>query len=159
LAEALLPVKELPWLNAPQTAPPALQFDRKKLGRELLRLHVRSYPVFPIPGTGLIPTAPSTPIERYVDTGAEADLISLAVNLGEFGQARDLLRFYRNKFDWDATPLHSSYDAQAGTAMTKEWGYPRALQARRTADAQLAMAEAAFRLGLKTQDPEWLNLG
>jgi hypothetical protein len=47
------------------------------LGRELLGLHVSK---FELPGTGLIPTAPDTPVERYVDTASEADLISLAVN-------------------------------------------------------------------------------
>src|SRR6185369_2689367 len=152
----LLPAKELPWQNAPPTAPPQIQIDHKKLGRELLGLHVRKHP---LPGTGLIPTAPDTDAERYVDTAAEADLIALAAKLGEVGQARDLLRFYRNKLQWDATPLHASYDAEAGTAMTKEWQYPRPLQAPRTASAQLAMADAAFSLGLKTREGDWLKLG
>ncbi|MBI2947568.1 MAG: hypothetical protein HYY23_07970 [Verrucomicrobia bacterium] len=165
LAEAILPARPIPWpTNAPAAVPP-IEIDQRKLGLELLKLQVTEYPPpksGPIPATlwpYLIPTSLNTAAEPYVDTVREAEIIKLAVNLGETSLARDLLDFYWEKSQGGRTPLHASYDARAGTAMTTNVLHQRALQSKPTAAAQLAIAEAAFLLGMRTSDSNSLQLG
>jgi len=94
-----------------------------------------------------------------VDTVAEAGLAQLACRLGETGLARELLDFYWRTSLGGQNALHAAYDAKAGTAKTAELTSARARNALRTADAQLAIADAAFALGMQTSDSKWLTFG
>ena len=156
LAEALLPNRELPWApTLPAGATVVTQewsFIRRAL-TEASKLHVEEY------STGLIPTAPGTAAERYVDTAQEAGVIILAAKVGEHVLARGLLDFYWEKSEGGQKALHASYDARVGTAKTAELTSERPPTALRTAEAQLAIADAAFILGLQTGDSKWLTLG
>ncbi|MCI0747799.1 MAG: hypothetical protein L0Y58_20520 [Verrucomicrobia subdivision 3 bacterium] len=152
LAEALLASREVPWSRANQTTPPAISNGWRQMGFVLSRLRL-NYP------TGLIPTAPETAVERYVNTETEAKLIILATKIGELAMARDILDFYWQKSQGGQTPLHSSYDARSGTAMSVDLTYQRPVYARRTATAQIAIIEAALTLGLETADAQWITLG
>jgi hypothetical protein len=152
LADALLPGCQLPW-EQESVSGPAFTNNWKAIGFALDRLHLK------YPATGLVPTAPETAVERYVDTEKEADLIILGFKIGERALARDVLEFYWQKSHGGQVPLHASYDAQAGTAMTTDLAYKRPLHSRRTAGAQLAIAEAAFTVGLETGEKQWLTLG
>lgn len=163
LAEALLPTRPLPWqeaqsfTSAPTNSLDALTNDWASLALELDKLHFRHRLAgFPY---SLIPTTLDTIAERYVDTAAEANLIILAVKLGQLPLALDLLEFYWEKSQAGRQALHASYDAQAGTAMTGGTRYERPLHARRTAKAQLAIAEAAITLGLESGHSNWFTLG
>jgi hypothetical protein len=167
LATALLPTRPLPWEksesgnqrvsegqfpNSRTYKFKPLTFPWDWLRLELNRRHLQ-YP------TGLIPTVPESDAGRYVDTVEEADLIILAVKLGETGLARELLEFYWLKSHGGQLALHDSYDALAGTAKRVDVLCPRPLYARRTAESQLAIAEGAFYLGMETSDTQWLTLG
>jgi hypothetical protein len=153
LAEALLSGGRLPWSAADNT-PVRITNDWNAIGFALGRQHLN--PEYP---TGLIPTAPGTAVERFVDTDKEADLIILAVKVGELVLARELLDFYWQKSQGGQAPLHASYDARAGTAMTTDLAYERPVHAPRTAEAQLAIADAAFTLGLETGESQWITFG
>lgn len=151
LAASILAAREVPWgQNVPEPSP--LSNDWAAIGFALNKLHLKQ-------PTGLIPTAPDTAVERYVDTEKEAELIILAAKVGELALARDLLQFYWQKSQGGQTPLHASYDAIAGTAMTTDLAYQRPVHARRTAGAQLAIANAAFILGFETANDQWITLG
>ncbi len=156
LAAALLPNRELPWTEAfvlsPNVPTQELSVVRRAL-TEASKLHLDNYP------TGLIPTAPGTAIERYVDTVQEAGVIILAAKVGEHGLAKGLLEFYWDKSEGGQKALHASYDAQAGTAKSAEPTFERPPPSLRTAEAQLAIAEAAFILGLQISDSKWLTMG
>jgi len=165
LAEAILANTISPW-NSPEpgnplselaSAPPLKpRYSRRAVALQLLELHALKNP---LPATGLIPTSLGSEIERYADTVDEAELILLSVKLEEYGLAKDLLDFYWKKFQEDAGPLHATYDASAGTAMSQTSLYRRPQVAARTADAQLAIAEAAFALGSRTGEFRWIRFG
>ena len=156
LAQALVPNRELPWAQTPaprvNVATQELRSVRRTLSK-LGRLAVEKYP------TGLIPTSPGSPTERYVDTVQEAGVIVLASKLGENGLGKELLEFYWEKSEGGRSALHAAYDAEAGTAKTAELTTERPPHALRTAGAQLAIADAAFILGLATGETKWLTLG
>ena len=156
LAAALLPNRELPWPQTPVTSVNTSTQEWSAVRRALTeasKRHLEDYP------TGLIPTAPGTDAERYVNTAQEADVIILAAKIGESGLAKELLEFYWNKSEGGQKALHASYDAQAGTAKSFEPTFERPLPALRTAEAQLAIADAAFVLGLQAADAKWLTMG
>ncbi|MDB6030458.1 MAG: hypothetical protein JWM16_796, partial [Verrucomicrobiales bacterium] len=150
LAEALLSAQPLPWSG--QTLNAGIPEDWKAQKFLLSRLHL-AYP------TGLIPTSLGTVAERYVETVAEADIVLLALKLGDTGVAREVLEFYWEKSQGGRQPLHKSYDAQAGTAMALDVRYHRPVHAQRTAEAQLAVAEASFATGFKISDEKLILLG
>ncbi|HEY0456095.1 MAG TPA: hypothetical protein VGE41_06940, partial [Verrucomicrobiae bacterium] len=152
LAEALLPLHSVPWeTDSVSTAPRALE-HWKKLQFVLGKLHLQN-------PTGLIPAAPGAGNQRYVQTVREADIISLALHLGELALARELLDFYWEKSEGGQKALHDSYDAEMGTAMALDLRYSRPVHSRRTSEAQLAIAEAAFSLGFQSSDSKYLTFG
>jgi hypothetical protein len=156
LAAALLPNRELPWTGSPLTDANVSTQEWSSVRRALTeasRLHLEDYP------SGLISTAPGTAAERYVDTVQEAGVIILATKVGDYGLAKGLLEFYWNKSEGGQKALHAAYDAQAGTAKSAEPTFERSPPALRTAEAQLAIADAAFILGLQTADSKWLTMG
>jgi hypothetical protein len=153
LAEALLAGRQVPW-SAADSPPLRITNDWNAVGFALGRQHLN--PEYP---TGLIPTAPGTAVERFVDTDKEADLIILAIKVGELVLARELLDFYWQKSQGGQAPLHASYDARAGTAMTADLSYARPVHAPRTAAAQIAIADAAFTLGWETGESQWITFG
>lgn len=160
-AEAMRPIARLPWEDQ-ENAARDLRVDEKKLAGTLLRLHVRSFSTNvaeTMAPTYLIPTAIGTAAERYVDTVQEADLIRLASSAGENGLAASLLSFYWQKSQGGLKPLQSSYDAEAGTAMRTNVLFQRPMQAKPTAESQLAMAEAAFTLAIETKNRGWFEFG
>ena len=153
LAEALLSSQPLPWQDhtaAQQNAPPPGQ--RTKLRFALANLHL-TYP------TGLLPTAPKTMSDRYVQTVPEAELALLALRVGEPGVAREIVEFYWEKSQAGQQLLHESYDALAGTAMALDVRFRRPIHARRSAEAQLAVADAAFAVGFLINEPRYLTFG
>src|SRR5262249_20011306 len=76
LAEAVLPMRPLPWSDsAPATPAVVPQLDARNAKRALLRLQHN----FLESTNELIPTLPSTSVERFVDTAREASTIELAV--------------------------------------------------------------------------------
>jgi hypothetical protein len=152
LAAALLPTCPVPWESASEPTPVLPTNNWNTIRFALGKLHLK-YP------TGLIPTAPDTEVERFVDTEKQADLIVLAFRLGEKAVARELLDFYWQKSHGGQAALHASYDAQAGTAMTTDLAFQRPVHARRTAGAQLAIADAAFTVGFETGENQWITLG
>ncbi|HMJ66688.1 MAG TPA: hypothetical protein VK615_15190, partial [Candidatus Binatia bacterium] len=152
LADALMPNCEVPW-HDDKGRRVVLTNNWRAIGFALDKLHL-NYPT-----TSLVPTAPETAVERYVDTEKEAELIILATKIGARALARDVLDFYWQKSHGGQVPLHASYDALAGTAMTTDLAYKRPVHARRTAGAQLAIADAAFTLGLETGDSKWITFG
>lgn len=152
LAQTLLPGRTLPWDQSSSSQSPEIDHDWRRFQFRLGKLHLE-YP------TGLIPTAPETAVQRYVETAREADLVALNVGLAEFAVAREILDFYWDKSKGGQLPLHSYYDAESGTAMRADVMFERPMHARRTALAQLAIADAAFQLGLATSDPKWLTFG
>src|SRR5207253_2470616 len=157
LAQTLLPCLEVPWAQAPSAATAISTQDWRGVRRSLLKLGTRYLENYS--ATGLIPTAPETITEGYVDTMREADLIVLASKLGETGLAKEILAFYWTKSQGGQNALHAAYDAKSGTAKTAELISERPRNSVRTADAQLAIADAAFAVGLQTSDPKWLRLG
>jgi len=152
-AATLVASRRVPWASA-VLEPASISVDWEKLGLELLRRHSNTnYP------TGLIPTAPDTVAEPFVDTVKEADLIILAVRLGNLALAGELLSFYRDNSRGGEKPLLASYDARAGTAMQADVLSERPRQSEATAEAQLAMADAAFYYGFETSEAKWLSFG
>ncbi|MBN9691225.1 MAG: hypothetical protein J0M24_13390 [Verrucomicrobia bacterium] len=164
LAEGLLPTRTVPWagLSAEQVAPaPAIPINWSDVGFALRELHVSSFGTNltrSLPGTYLIPTAPDTVAERYVETVAEAELIALALKVGEVGIARTLLEFYWDKTDGGLEPVQESYDALTGTARAKELAFSRPVQARPTSLAQVTLASAALDLADQTGETRWETL-
>ena len=157
LAQALLSNRELPWNQLPLADPIVSTQQWSRVRRALLKTGSRYLEDYPL--TGLVPTSPETETERYVDTVQEAGVIVLATKLGETGLAKELLDFYWDKSQGGQNALHATYDAAAGTAKAADLTSERARNALRTADAQLAMADAAFGLGLRTSESKWLTLG
>ena len=158
-AQALLPRREVPWKQA---APPKTNASliETNLWRRLNQLGTNYQQSELMPqGTGLLPTAPGTEVERYVDTVKEAELIQLAVKLKEYSLASSLLTNYLDKSEGGTVPLHASYDARTGANLAKDPRNERPFEAPRTADAQLAIAEAAFLFGLETGDTNALGFG
>lgn len=166
-AEVLVSLRELPWRTNETGEISAVPVDWKHL-RLMLSSRHRS-----IQGSyakGLIPTSPDTESERFVDTEKEADLIVLAVKLGELALADELLEFYREASHGGQEPLLSSYDAQSGTGLKRDVKAERPGQSQPTAGAQLAVAEATFYLGFAASPPSserwfqtnrtrWLSFG
>ncbi len=157
LAQTLLPNRVLPWEQALPTEVNVSTQQWNRVSRALLTLGERYLEEYPL--TGLIPTSPETLTERYVDTVQEAGLITLASKLGQTGLAKELLDFYWDKSQGGQNALHAAYDAEAGTAKAGELTSERPRNALRTADAQLAVADAAFMLGIRTGETKWLTLG
>ena len=62
-------------------------------------------------------------------------MIILAAKLGEVAMATELLNFYWEKAQGGQVPLHHSYDAQGGTAMTIDLKHKRAVHSPHTAEA------------------------
>lgn len=166
LAQALAPRRPVPWTQAGRaqmpvdTNPGAPLLADRSLATRLHRLATNYQQAPDRPGgSGLIPTAPGAAVERYVDTVKEGELIQLAVRLGEPGLAAALLQFYVTQSANGANLLHASYDAATGANLGKAPRHQRAFEAPRTAEAQLAIAEAAFRLGVATGDRNALQFG
>lgn len=155
LASALLPGREVPWKAA--LASPGVAVVTN-VSQEELKTHLQVLATI-FPKTELIPTSPGTDAERYVDTVQEGAIIELAVKLNEPSLARKLLTFYWEKSQGGTNPLHSVYDAKTGAPLTKEPRYKRPLDASTTAEAQLAIAQAAFCLGVATDDRVFLEFG
>ncbi len=155
LAGALLPVSAVPWKPLPDSAysPSALTFNTNSLQIELGRLFGK-YKV-----THLIPTSPGTEVERFVDTVREGSLIQLAVKVRNVLLAKDLLTFYAERSGGGRQLIHNSYDAKTGVPLGKELRYKRPGEAIATAEAQLAIAEAAFCLSAATGDQKAFQLG
>jgi hypothetical protein len=179
LGQALVLARSLPWTNNTVSSPD-LALNRKGLATNLIGLHVRKFlrekdgtPTYQERRTGLIPTvifperkgspgerAGDDP-ERFVDTAQEGEIIQLAVALNEFGLSRALLDYYWQKSLGGAEPqpLHSSYDAETQASKAADPLYQRPPFAKRTARAQLSIAEAAFALGTATGDTNALAFG
>jgi hypothetical protein len=155
LASALMPGRELPWKAAP--AGPGVAVV-PNVGQRALKVHMQGVARYLL-NNKLIPTSPGTDAERFVDTVQEGVIIELAVKLNEPSLARELLAFYWEKSQGGTKRLHSAYDAKTGASLTKEPRYKRALDASTTAEAQLAIAQAAFCLGVATSDREALEFG
>jgi hypothetical protein len=159
LARALLPGRDVPWGRAtPDGTPPPEPGSRtnepaRRLN-ELAKLGVDRYPK-----TRLIPTAPGTEVEPFVDTVQEAAVIGLAVQLNEAALAGDLLSFYWEKSRGGTNELLACYDARTGAPLVQETKYVRPSDAAATAEAQLAIAEAAFQLAAATGDTNAWTLG
>jgi hypothetical protein len=155
LAEALLSRRSLPWNDTRTGAPDSAAVE--------VRTNILRTALSQLSGiylkTKLIPTAPGSQAERFVDTVSEADLIELAVKLHEPALANDLLAFYWEKSQGGALPLHACYDAVTGASVAKYLRYERPADAEVTAEAQLAIAEAAFCLGTATRDTNALEFG
>lgn len=112
-----------------------------------------------LPGdTGLIPTAPGTPVARFVDTVGEAWLIRLAVQLGEPALAGELVDFYWRQTDGGLRPVLESYDGITGGSFRWRPELARPDDARSTASAQLALADAAWAHGTAAADTRALTL-
>jgi hypothetical protein len=155
LARALMPMREIPWTRAaPDRAAPA-DFGS---GAIPPRLHLNALATR-YPKTRLIPTAPGTEVEPFVETVQEGAIIELAVHLNELPLAGELLNFYWEKSQGGTNRLLASYDARTGAPLVREPRYERASDANATAEAQLAIAEAAFRVAVATGDTNALNLG
>jgi hypothetical protein len=158
LAEALLSRQPAPWTKAGTASlvPATLDIRTNALRtlRELSGISGRYFKT-----TKLIPTSPGTRGARYVDTAQEAALIELAAKLNETVLANDMLAFYWEKSQGGAFPLHACYDARTGASLTKQTRYKRPGDAEITAQAQLAIAEAAFCLGTATGDRDTLEFG
>ncbi|MBI3416899.1 MAG: hypothetical protein HY043_16535, partial [Verrucomicrobia bacterium] len=142
LAQALLAQREVPWKTPSVASAQDWAADRAPLRIRLQNLHTNY-------ATGLLPTAPETTTEVFVDTVKEGALIQLAIELKATGVARDLLNFYRERFQAASEPLHAAYDARTGAALQKDPNSKRAQVSPRTAAAHLAIAEAAFRYGVE----------
>ncbi|MEW6158051.1 MAG: hypothetical protein AB1813_11500 [Verrucomicrobiota bacterium] len=152
LAEALLCRRAVPWTNqAAVTDMPLPATNQLAVRFGQLRLLY--------PRTSLIPTSLGTEMEPFVETIEEANLIQLAIRLREWSVARELLDFYWTKSEGGTQPLHAYYDAQSGASLAPNPGFKRAREADRTAEAQIAMAEAAFALGLESGEAKALTLG
>jgi hypothetical protein len=159
LAAALLPRRPLPWSQSKEDPQPvsneaALRRMAQAQLREADQLRLSRYAV-----TGLIPTAPDTGSEPFVDTVSETALIRLAVWVGELSLARDLLSFY-----WDQTRggtewVHAFYDARTGAARQPDPTARRPLHSAWTAEAQTALAEAALSFWAGSGDPRGFILG
>jgi hypothetical protein len=160
LAGALSSGREVPWARA--AAGPGItevpNLNPKELGTRLYVL-AGYFPITKFPNTKLIPTSVGTEAERFVDTVEEGAIIELAVELDEISLARELLSFYLQESEGGTTRLHSVYDASTGAALTKESRYERPRDSSTTAGAQLAIAQAAFCLGMATGDPNALEFG
>ena len=152
LAQSLLALRELPW--RPGTVNPARDggLDRNTLDAILLRL-ARDNP------SKLMPTSPNTAAARFVDSAKEGELIQLAVRGNNCPLAVDALQFYVDRSEGGLTPVHAAYDAQTGASLVKDPKYKRHAEASQTAEAQLAIAEAAFSFGVATGDPVALDFG
>ena len=155
LASALISAREVPW-SQPVTAvdPVGLPTPNKRALRLQLQLLATNFP-----STKLIPTSPGTGAERFVDTAQEGAIIELAVKLDELSLAREVLAFYWDKSQGGTRQLHSTYDAETGASLTKGPKYERPSDAPKTAEAQIAVAQAAFCLGLAADDRNALEFG
>jgi hypothetical protein len=154
LAQTLLAAREPPWAGPPaEIIPMDLRTDTNAWSVRLRRLATR------YPETGLIPTAPDTAVERFVDTIQQGAIIELAVNLDELALARDLLAFYWEKSEGGSNRLMASYDAKTGASLIQETWYERPSDASATAGAQLAIAQAAFHFGAASGDPHAIEFG
>lgn len=114
------------------------------------------------PASGLLPVAPGTAHESFVDTRDEAGLVTLATLLDRPNLppvAREVLAFYSDRTDTGLEPARSSYDARTKAPLIQFPGQLRPEGSRATGDAQLALAEAAFAHGLATRDAAALGLG
>ncbi|MFM1944295.1 MAG: hypothetical protein RI897_3277 [Verrucomicrobiota bacterium] len=160
LAQALLAYREPPLSNSDDDSETGLLLNH--LGLRLLQLQTQSFPTNQTPffePTYLIPTYPNTAAHSTVDTTAETEIILLAIRLGEYDLAGELLEFYRRKTHEGQDPVHAAYDATTGAAMAREFGPEHAMQAQLTAAAQLGLTEAALQLAIQTQNPTWLRFG
>jgi hypothetical protein len=157
LASALMSRREVPWKQAvPDVGAVALPtFNQKAARVHLLRQVMASYSS----NTELIPTSPGTAAERFVDTAQEGSIIELAVKLNEPWLARELLAFYSDKSQGGTKLLHSTYDGKTGASLTKVPKYERPSDAPKAAEAQLAIAQAAFCLGMASGDASALGFG
>jgi hypothetical protein len=155
LAQALLSGRAPPWADMPTGITPSmeLRIDTNAWRLRLRRLATR------YPETGLIPTAPDTAVERFVDTIEQGAIIELAVKLDELALARDLLAFYWKISEGGSQRLQASYDAKTGASLLQETRYERPSHARATAGAQLAIAQAAFHFGAASGDSLALEFG
>src|SRR6185369_12613442 len=153
LAGALLPSRELPWNNNKPLLPGDWAGATASLGITLTRMQLANT------NTHLIPTAPETSTERYVDTVKEAILIQLAVSLKELNLAKEVLDFYWEKSQGGSNALHSSYDAKTGAALIADATFERPRVAKRTAEAQLAIADAAFSVFVESGYSNAFTLG
>jgi len=149
--------REVPWKQAVADAGTfALpNLDRKSLRIHLLRQVQSNY----FTNIKLIPTSIGTGAERFVDTAQEGAIIELAVKLNEPSLAREWLAFYWEKSQGGTNRLHAVYDAKTGASLAKEPKYERPSDAPTTAAAQLAVAQAAFCLGVATGDTNALEFG
>jgi hypothetical protein len=157
LASALMSTREVPWKQdvADAETIALTNLNQRTLRIHLLRQALASY----VYKTKLIPTSPGTSAERFVDTAQEGAIIELAVKLDEPSLARELLGFYSDKSQSGSRRLHSTYDAKTGASLTKGPKYERPSDAPMTAEAQLAVAQAAFCLGVATGDTNALQFG
>jgi hypothetical protein len=163
LAEVLLTRTSAPWPDSPGWPQP-LNIDpaphsnlHRMVRARFLETAAHSLRIYP--QTGLLPTAPGTTRERYVDTVREADWIQLAIALNEPARAQDLLAFYWRQSRGGQESLHASYDAVNGASRRLDPTAQRPLHSPKTAEAQLAVAEAAFAFWLQRGDPMAFQLG
>ncbi len=148
-AQMLVDLHDVPWRDPGKEGVTDVPVNWERLRARLLRRRMTAQ--------GLIPTSPYTEAARFVDTVKEADVIVLAVKLGQPKIAAELLDFYRRTSRGGRQFLLSSYDAETGTSMERDVRSRRPGQSQATAEAQLAIAEAAFCLALESRAPANLD--
>jgi hypothetical protein len=148
LAEAVLPLRDVPWM---QTMPEAAQLIETEGVKRRLKELAAKYPA-----TGLLPTAPGTEVEAFVETSHEAALIELLIQVNETALATKVLAFYRQKTREGVELVLGSYDARTGARHAPARPPRRPANALPSSDAQLALAKAAFNLGSVTLDADVL---
>ena len=158
VAESLLPRRTVPWQNHPLSAGTAIETALEPIARgQLLEVawqHAHDYE-----STGLVPTRPGTAAEPYVRTVDGAALILLAVQVGQPGLAKGLLEFYAKQTRRGTEWVHASYDARNGASRVHDPLARRPLHAPWTAEAQVALADAAFAVWLNCDESLGFQLG
>ena len=161
LAEAMLPRHPIPW-SLSQTNGSTSQglYDDIPTFRTNLVDQLRVLAgLYPYRQTRLIPTDFATEAEPFVHTVREAALIELAVFLNETNLASRLLAFYSDISQDGKELVASSYDARNGAMLDPPVATRRPNRSVPTAEAQLAITEAAFRLGLATGNSNCIAFG
>jgi hypothetical protein len=158
VAEALLPRRGLPWGGSAEAAGPAGAAALPALAGDTLPIELDQLRMR-YPQSALVPTFPDTPDEPFIDTVREAGVAQLAVRLNRASLAAELLQFYAGQSEFGRQKLLASYDARTSASLTRDPRYPRPAEAPATAAAQLAVAEAAWMLGVAAGDRNAIEFG
>ncbi|MBF0490321.1 MAG: MFS transporter, partial [Candidatus Omnitrophica bacterium] len=107
---------------------------------------------------GLYQTNPSTIRSQYAFTADESKIIRALIAQGKFTEAARALKYYYTVTQGGDLEVYNSYNIASGEPQEFIPGFKRPLTARKTAAAQIALAQAAFDYAMATSDAQAMSL-